>query len=140
MRVFSFFLLLLLLSCSKSRRTEKRLEGTWKATFVKVENGEGFTHYDSLPEGNLNFDVSTYTLDGKISFKTKNISGQQQQDSLDFKLVKFEILNQNDLLEIYKFPDTIKLSIVQLTPFDLQLEYYDSKKFSLKKITFNKLK
>ena len=139
MRVFSFFLLLLLLSCSKSRRTEKRLEGTWKATFVKVENGEGFTLYDSLPEGNLNFDASTYTLDGKISFKTKNISGQQQQDSLDFNLVKFEILNQNDLLEIYKFPDTIKLSIVQLTPFDLQIEYYDSENYSLKKITFNKL-
>jgi hypothetical protein len=118
---------------------EKRLEGTWKATFVKVENGEGFTLYDSLPKGNLNFDASTYTLDGKISFKTKNISGQQQQDSLDFNLVKFEILNQNDLLEIYRFPDTIKLSIVQLTPFDLQIEYYDSENYSLKKITFNKL-
>lgn len=140
MRIGYFLVFFFLLSCSKSKRIASKIHGDWKVTSVHVENGQGFLFRDSEPFGKLNFDVDSKNVFGKISFQTKNISGQIIKDSLSLDPSKFKILNQNDLLEIHQKKDTLTFRVVQLTPYDLQLEYYDFSSFSLKKITFNKIK
>lgn len=140
MRIGYFLVFFFLLSCSKSKRIVSKIHGDWKVTSVHVENGQGFLFRDSLPIGIVNIDVNSKSITGKINFQTKNISGQITKDSLSLDPSKFKILNQNDLLEIHRKKDTLTFRVVQLTSYDLQLEYYDFSSFSLKKITFIKLK
>ncbi len=126
-------------SCSKEKKYYKLINGNWKVTKVRIENGEGFTYEDSLPNGKLSFNSSSNLGVGKIEYQNTLFSGALLKDSLAINSKKFQINSKNNRLYLIENTDTIDFRIILLTPYDLQLEYYDNLNFKLKRFVFQKL-
>jgi hypothetical protein len=131
----NFFLLVLwmfLFSCSKENKIEQKLNGSWQITKVTIKDGEGFFYESSLPKGYVSFNIENNTISSHINFKYTNIALSVFEDSLlldsyNYDLdTKFERFYVNGITSIYDF------KILSLTKYDLQIEFYDSKKNQLK--------
>lgn len=139
MRAILIFSLCFLFSCSKEKKYYKLINGDWKVTKVKIEDGEGFSHEDTLPIGELSFNSSSNMGVGKIDYQNSVFSGELLKDSLFIDSTNFLINAKNNRLFLIQNTDTIDFRIILLTPYDLQLEYYDYTNFKLKRFVFQKL-
>ncbi len=128
-----------LFSCTKEKKNDKLLNGDWKVTLVKIENGEGFSYEDTLPTGKLSFNSSDNYGLGKIDYRYRVLSGDYLKDSLTISSTHYEINSKKNRLYIIQNSDTTDFRIILLTPYDLQLEYYDFINFKLKRFVFQKL-
>jgi hypothetical protein len=137
-RFFYLFLFAILISCSKEKRIERNLDGNWLATKVRVEDGEGFLYDDSIPDGELLFDVENKAVSGKVNFDYLLNSGSVCQDSLTMNSFNYNLDPKQGYFYAQKNGLGYDFRILLLTPTDLQIEYYDLQKYQLKRFVFIK--
>ena len=132
-----FVLIAVVMSCSKQKRIENRLDGYWEVEEMRVIDGQGFTHYIGNAVGGISLNFDSNTSDGLVSFQTQYINEGQvfpfdfSGDSLILDLEKEAlIMGEND--------NRTTFSIVMHTPKDLVLEYYDFNHYQLRKYIFRK--
>ena len=138
MRFFSFLFLFLLISCSKEKKIEKNINGVWKISLVKIDDSEGFSYIDTIPTGNLSFNSNNKNSLGKVNYSYKSLSGSVCNDSLKLEFANYIINSKKSRIYIIQNSDTIDCRILLLTPYDLQLEYYDLANYKLKRFVFQK--
>lgn len=128
----------MLIGCSKEKNVQRKIDGIWQVTKVKIDDSEGFTYYDSIPSGELSFDVENKIITGKVKFDYSTITLSSWNDSLQFNNFQFR-LNTD---EFRFYADSAGLSynfgILFLTNNDLQIEYYDLQKYQMKRFVLVK--
>ena len=73
-RVVYFVTFLFLFACSKEKSIERKLDGNWLVTKVRIQDSEGFTYDDSIPNGELSFNAQNKLVSGKVKFDYSTIS------------------------------------------------------------------
>ena len=132
-----FILPVMILSCVRQQRVEKRIDGYWQIEEMRVIDGQGFTHYIIDAVGGLSLDFDNEISSGSVSFQTQNINNGQvfshdfSGDSLVLDLV-------NDILFMGDNENRTSYSLILNTPKDLVLEYYDFNHYQLRKYIFRK--
>jgi hypothetical protein len=134
-----FFVLVIALSCSKEKRIDRKLDGTWQVTMVRIENGEGFIFDDSLPKGELLFDVENNAVTGQVNFNYSTSSLSVCQDSLSMSSFAYQLDTELGRFYAGKNGLTYDFRIIVLTRTDLQIEYYDIQKYQLKRFILKKI-
>jgi hypothetical protein len=128
----------LIFSCSKEKSIERKLEGKWLVRKVRIEDGEGFIYDDTIPTGELNFEIQNKMVSGKIKFDYSTITLANFEDSLLLSDFKYRL----DVDEVRFYVDPTNLNynfrILSLTKNDIQIEYYDLQKSQLKRFLFIK--
>ena len=132
-----FILALVLLSCGKQKRVEKRIDGDWQIEEMRIIDGQGFTHYISDAVGFLSLDFDNETSNGSVSFQTQNINNGQVF-FCDFSGDSLELDIDNNLLFMGNSENRTSYSLILHTPKDLVLEYYDFSDYQLRKYIFRK--
>jgi len=132
-KLLLFSLILLLFSCGKYKQNSKNLNGTWQVDVVRIEDGEGFLFYDSLPNGSFSFDGST--IDGKSNYSYSYFGQYDVLDSVLFTQNSCELNPNGEVLKIARTTDTLEAKIIMLTKKELTFEYYDYLQFRLKRFS-----
>tara|TARA_B100001564_G_C20343114_1_gene535480 strand:+ start:166 stop:594 length:429 start_codon:yes stop_codon:yes gene_type:complete len=132
-----FILPLILLSCGKQKRIEKRLNGYWEIEEMRVIDGQGFTHYITDAVGFLSLDFDNETSNGSVSFQTQNINNGQLF-FCDFSGDSLELAIDDNILFMGNNENRTSYSLILHTPKDLVLEYYDFSHYQLRKYIFRK--
>ena len=132
-----FILPLILLSCGKQKRIEKRLNGYWEIEEMRVIDGQGFTHYITDAVGFLSLDFDNETSNGSLSFQTQNINNGQFF-FCDFSGDSLELAIDDNILFMGNNENRTSYSLILHTPKDLVLEYYDFSHYQLRKYIFRK--
>jgi len=132
-----FILPLILLSCGKQKRIEKRLNGYWEIEEMRVIDGQGFTHYITDAVGFLILDFDNETSNGSLSFQTQNINNGQLF-FCDFSGDSLELAIDDNILFMGNNENRTSYSLILHTPKDLVLEYYDFSHYQLRKYIFRK--
>ncbi len=137
-RVLYLFMFLILSACSKEKRVERKLEGNWLVTKVRIQDSEGFTYDDSIPNGELSFNTQNKLVSGKIVFDYSTISLSSHEDSL--QLNDFDYQLDTDEGRFYADSANLRYDfrILSVTKSDLQIEYYDLQKYQLKRFVLVK--
>jgi hypothetical protein len=129
---------LILSACSKEKRVERKLEGNWLVTKVRIQDSEGFTYDDSIPSGELSFNPQNKLISGKIKFDYSTISLTSFEDSLQLNNFDYQL----NTVEGSFYADSANLGydfrILSITKGDLQIEYYDLQKYQLKRFVLVK--
>ena len=136
--LFILFSLLLIFSCSKESRVDKKLDGNWQVDFVKIGDGEGFSYSDSVPVGSWFFNSERNLVSSEVVYKYTNLNGYTIKDT--FKLIEepYVFNNQVDRIFVNTIADTINARIILLTKKSMELEYYDLNKFRLVRFILSK--
>jgi len=132
-----FILPLIILSCGKQKRIEKRLNGYWEIEEMRVIDGQGFTHYITDAVGFLSLDFDNETSNGSLSFQTQNINNGQLF-FCDFSGDSLELAIDDNILFMGNNENRTSYSLILHTPKDLVLEYYDFSHYQLRKYIFRK--
>ncbi|MEN9699702.1 MAG: hypothetical protein RLZZ301_900 [Bacteroidota bacterium] len=128
---------LVLFSCSKVTKQEKRLYGSWKVLQFRIEDGEGFTFYDSLSNGIFEFEPQQINASNVASY---NYFGQQLiSDSIGFSAASFYWSTDATHLFVPRSTDTLDLRILHLTNTALEIEYYDPIQYRLRRFNCQKI-
>ena len=137
-RVLYLFMFLILSACSKEKRVERKLEGNWLVTKVRIQDSEGFTYDDSIPSGELSFNPQNKLISGNIKFDYSTISLTSFEDSLQLNDFDYQL----NTVEGRFYADSANLRydfrILSITKSDLQIEYYDLQKYQLKRFVLVK--
>jgi hypothetical protein len=137
-RILYLVILLVLFSCSKEKSIERKLDGNWLVTKVRIQDGEGFTYDDSIPNGELSFNVQNKLVSGKVKFGYSTITLANLKDSLLLNNFLYQL--NTDKGRFYADSANLKYDfrILSLTKSDLQIEYYDINKYQLKRFVLVK--
>jgi hypothetical protein len=129
-------LLFALVSCSKEKRINQRLNGNWKINLVSIEDSEGFYFEDTSANGSINFSLEDSISFGLISYKFINSIGTTIHDSLKLDSIHYQLnLDENRL---YMNQNLFNFRVLLITKSDLQLEYYDQANYRLKRFVLVK--
>lgn len=123
----------LLFSCDKSRRTERLLPGTWAVEIVRIEDGEGFLFYDSMPQGT--WEINNAQISGKVNYTYNYFNQYTITDSASFAASNYLLDTKNEVFSIIRDIDTLRTKIIMLTKNSLTFEYYDQLAYRLKRFT-----
>lgn len=137
MRIVGVLLcLILLISCSKERRFNRDLQGTWEVDMVKLQDVDGFSFFDYNPKGNLQ--IADNTVQGVLTASFQSFQGVvantlSLQGTYELKLTDSE-------LNWIQAPDTIKNRIFVITNKNLEIEHYDATSQLRLRYVFKKVK
>ena len=123
----------LLFSCSKSRKTERLLPGTWAVEIVRIEDGEGFLFSDSMPQGS--WEIKNSQISGKVNYTYNYFNQFTITDSASFAASNYLLDTKNEVFSIIRDTDTLRAKIIMLTKKSLTFEYYDQLAYRLKRFT-----
>lgn len=125
-------LLFVLFSCNKEKLADKKLNGNWKVNLVRIEDGEGFAFYDSIPTGNLDFSTTDRKFSGQINYKYTDFEGNVIVDTCKYLNANFNYINKKaESISVIQNNDTVNMRLVILTKTALELEYYDLNKYRM---------
>ncbi|MBM3165407.1 MAG: hypothetical protein FJZ80_08100 [Bacteroidetes bacterium] len=108
-------------ACNKEKRYTRYLQGTWNCAMVRLQNADGFTFFDHIPNGNLSF--SETSVQGLVVSDFVTFQGNVV-DSLNLN-GNYVMHLENNELNWLQDNDTLKNRIFVITRDDLELEYYD---------------
>jgi hypothetical protein len=137
-RIFFILILALLNSCSKEKSIERKLNGNWQFTRVSIQDSEGFLYEDSSPNGELFFDIENNGVAGKVNFNYSNISSSYFFDSLELNQFTYTLDSKLERFYAEKGGSFYDFRILSLTRTDLQIEYYDTIKYQMKRFVLVK--
>jgi hypothetical protein len=126
-------LIIILLGCSKAKKMQQRLPGSWAVNIVRIEDGDGFLFYDSLAQGSFTF--SGAQLSGKSTYSYVYFGQNMVSDSAVFEQNSFWMDDKGGVLSIVRSTDTLRAKIIMLTNKSLTFEFYDQLAFRLKRFT-----
>jgi hypothetical protein len=132
------FISLLICSCNKETQILNKLDGNWKVNLMRIEDGEGFTFYDSLPSGNFKFGKNPKKITANCSYNYVNFEGYQINDSFNIVNSSFEFSKVKNRILITSNSDTIDARLIMLSKKALELEYYDLVKYKLVRFVMSK--
>ncbi|MEY3048843.1 MAG: hypothetical protein RL365_881 [Bacteroidota bacterium] len=124
-----------MLSCSKERRFNKDLQGTWEVDMVKLQDADGFSFFDYNPTGNLS--ISETSVQGEITSLFQSFQGSVS-DTLTLQGSYLLKLNESELNWV-QAPDTIKNRIFVITNKNLVIEHYDTQAQQRLRYVFKKV-
>lgn len=130
--LFSFF------SCSKEQRVGKKLNGTWTVDFMQIQDSEGFTYFDSLPNGTLNFLTSDNLINANVAYHYVTLNGFSVKDTFKVSQEYFIFNSKFDRIFFNVNSDSINARIILLTKKSMEFEYYDLNKFRLVRFILSK--
>ncbi|MFM7683368.1 MAG: hypothetical protein ACKO7P_11580 [Bacteroidota bacterium] len=137
-RIIYFTMFLILISCSKEKSIERKLDGNWLVTKVRIQDSEGFTYDDSIPSGEMNFNAQNKLVSGNVKFDYSTISLTNLEDSLMLN----DFVYQLNVDEGRFYADSANMRydfrILSITKTDLQIEYYDLQKYQMKRFVLEK--
>lgn len=137
-RIIYLAIFLIVFSCSKEKSIERKLDGNWLVTKVRIQDGEGFTYDDSIPSGELSFNSENKLVSGKVKFDYSTITLANLEDSLMLN----DFVYQLNVDEGRFYADSANMRydfrILSITKSDLQIEYYDLHKYQLKRFVLVK--
>jgi len=133
-----FSLLFLVTSCNKSKAQLKRIDGNWRVELARISVGEGFTFYDSLPDGELSISSSLGKINGRLDFVYSEFGVGQVQDSFVTKNATFTLNEKGDRMKVFRGNDTIDMRILLSSKKNLELEYYDYLQYRLRRFSLRK--
>lgn len=132
------FIALLICSCNKETQILNKLDGNWKVDLMRIEDGEGFTFYDSLPSGTFQFGKSLKSCQANCHYKYVNFEGFQINDSFNIVNGNFVFSTIKNRILITSNSDITDARIIMLTKKSLELEYYDLVKYRLVRFVMSK--
>ena len=137
-RIIYLATFLILVACSKEKSIERKLDGNWLVTKVRIQDSEGFTYDDSIPSGELSFNAQNKLVSGKVNFDYSTISLTSLEDSL--QLNDFDYQLNTDEGRFYADSANLRYDfrILSITKSDLQIEYYDLQKYQMKRFVLVK--
>lgn len=129
---------LIFVACSKEKSIERKLNGNWLVTKVRIQDGEGFTYDDSIPNGELSFNAANKLVSGKVKFDYSTITLASLEDSLQLNDFNYQL--NTDEGRFYADSANLRYDfrILSLTKSDLQIEYYDLQKYQMKRFVLVK--
>lgn len=137
-RIIYLVIFLILVACSKEKSIERKLDGNWLVTKVRIQDSEGFTYDDSIPNGELSFNTENKLVSGKVKFDYSTITLASLEDSLLLNDFEYQL----NAVEDRFFADSANLRydfrILSITKSDLQIEYYDLQKYQMKRFVLVK--
>jgi len=128
--------LILLISCSKERRFNRDLQGTWEVDMVKLQDQDGFSFFDYNPKGNLQ--IADNTVQGELTAAFETFQGSLA-DTLSLQGT-YELKLTDSELNWIQAPDTIKNRIFVITNKNLEIEHYDATSQLRLRYVFKKVK
>lgn len=139
LKIFSFLFVLciVLFSCNKTSRVEKRIQGDWVLEEMRIIDGQGFTYYLSDVSGELSLNFENNSSDGGATFQNESINNGQlftthfSGDSLELSL-------ESNVLYIGENQERRAFSLILYNSNDLVLEYYDFLSYQLRKYIFTR--
>lgn len=132
-QIVAVALMMILFACSKYARNEKRLPGSWTVDVVRIEDGEGFIFYDSLPTGS--FAIGAAQIKGKANYTYSYFGQYDVTDSVMFDQSSCALSANGEQLLIARDTDTLQAKIIVLTKKHLTFEYYDYLQYRLKRFS-----
>lgn len=136
---FLFLIFLLsLFSCSKEKRVNKKLNGTWTVNFMQIQDGEDFMYFDSLPKGTFRFFSDNNILSANVAYEFSNLNGFSVKDTFKVEQEKYIFNSKLDRILFIVNTDSINARIILLTYKSMELEYYDETKFRLVRFILSK--
>lgn len=137
-RILYLVILLVLFSCSKEKSIQRKLDGNWLVTKVRIQDGEGFTYDDTIPNGELSFNAENKLVSGKVKFDYSTITLASLEDSLQLNDFKYQL--NTDEGRFYADSANLRYDfrILSITKSDLQIEYYDLQKYQMKRFVLVK--
>jgi len=137
--IIIFFLLLFsLVSCSKEKRVSKKLEGNWSVDFMQIQDGEGFTYFDSLPNGTFTFVSHQKVISANVAYQFVNLNGFSVKDTFSVNQEKYVFNSNYDRIFFKINSDSINARIILITKKSMELEYYDIVKYRLVRFILSK--
>lgn len=137
-RIIYLATFLIFVACSKEKSIERKLDGNWLVTKVRIQDGEGFIYDDTIPNGELSFNAENKLISGKVKFDYSTITLASLEDSLLLNDFEYQLNADEDRF----FADSANLRydfrILSITKSDLQIEYYDLQKYQLKRFVLVK--
>ncbi len=121
-----------LLSCNKEKLADKKLDGNWKVDLVRIEDGEGFAFYDSIPSGTLHFETDQHLFSGQINYKYLNFENQYIYDTCVYDTATYTYLDAKaDHISFLNNGQVLNVRFVVLTKTAMVFEYYDLSKYRM---------
>jgi hypothetical protein len=133
-----FFISIVLFSCSKEKRLSKKLEGNWIVDLMQIQDGEGFTYFDSMPKGTFSFDSDQKVINAIVAYQFVNLNGFKVKDTFKVELEKYVFNSKYDRIFFKVNSDSINARIILLTEKSMELEYYDLVKYRLVRFILSK--
>jgi hypothetical protein len=134
--LFFFTLIVTALSCDKVERAQNKLEGSWVLRIVRIEDGDGFTFYDSLATGSIEFTKGLCSAGFAYQY---NYFGQNVvHDTVVFNDAPTFFTEDSERFFLVRDTDTLTCRILMLTNRSLTFEYYDQLAYRLKRYTCQK--
>ena len=133
-----FVTIMFLVSCSKEKRVGEKLNGTWTVDFMQIQDGEGFTYFDSIPNGSFTFVSDLNSISSNVSYQYTNLDGFIIKDTFKLEQEKYVFNSQLDRICFNDISDSINARIILLTKKSMELEYYDLNKFRLVRFILSK--
>ena len=133
-----FVTIMFLVSCSKEKRVGEKLNGTWTVDFMQIQDGEGFTYFDSIPNGSFTFVSDLNSISSNVSYQYTNLDGFIIKDTFKLEQEKYVFNSKFDRIFFNQNSDSINARIILLTKKSMELEYYDLNKFRLVRFILSK--
>jgi len=127
-----------LLSCNKENSISKKLDGIWTVNRIKVEDGEGFSYYDSSPDGTISFESELKKISSQVYYEFIGLQGFTIIDTFKLNQNNYIFNAKKDRIFINSGVDTINARIILLTKNSMELEYYDLLKYRLVRFVLSK--
>jgi hypothetical protein len=127
-----------LVSCSKEKRVGEKLNGTWTVDFMQIQDGEGFTYFDSIPNGSFTFVSDLNSISSNVSYQYTNLDGFIIKDTFKLEQEKYVFNSRFDRIFFNQNSDSINARIILLTKKSMELEYYDLNKYKLVRFILSK--
>ena len=141
MRITIYIVLLsfLVFGCQKQKTQLKRINGMWEVKLVRVLDGEGFTFYDSIPQGTLEINSEIKNITGRVDFDYNFFGINQVQDSFVVEQAHFDMSEDGAHLIVQRATDTIDIRVLLSSKNELEFEYYDFQQYRLRRFALRKL-
>ena len=133
-----FVTIMFLVSCSKEKRVGEKLNGTWTVDFMQIQDGEGFTYFDSIPNGSFTFVSDLNSISSNVSYQYTNLDGFIIKDTFKLEQEKYVFNSRFDRIFFNQNSDSINARIILLTKKSMELEYYDLNKYKLVRFILSK--
>jgi len=133
-----FFILVVLFSCSKEKCVSKKLEGNWIVDLMQIQDGEGFTYFDSMPKGTFSFDSDQKVINAIVAYQFVNLNGFNVKDTFIVNQENYHFNSKYDRIFFKVNSDSINARIILLTEKSMELEYYDLVKYRLVRFILSK--
>jgi hypothetical protein len=133
-----FVTIMFLVSCSKEKRVGEKLNGTWTVDFMQIQDGEGFTYFDSIPNGSFTFVSDLNSISSNVSYQYTNLDGFIIKDTFKLEQEKYVFNSKFDRIFFNQNSDSINARIILLTKKSMELEYYDLNKYKLVRFILSK--